>query len=165
MSKRHERAPYSLFPSQAPSVHVCSPTQVSKSQRWGQDKEQGWEWSGGWMVNSGGSSERQNLSAAPLEGKAATTYALSIQNGSREGGRKSQQRNFASGLLVKNPPCNAGQADTIPAQGTMIPHSTEQLKPAGLTTDPASSGAHVPPESARRSERSHVTQQRPLGPQ
>lgn len=81
------------------------------------------------MVNSGGSSERQYMSAAPSEGKAATTHALSIQNGSREGGRKSPQRNFACGPLVKNPPCNAG---SVPAQETMIPHSMEQLKPAGL---------------------------------
>lgn len=66
VSKRHERAPYSLFPSQAPSVHVCSPTQVSKSQRWGQDKGQDWEWSGGWTVNSGGSSERQHLECSPI---------------------------------------------------------------------------------------------------
>ena len=127
VSKRHERAHYSLSPSQAPSVHVCSPAQVSKSQRWGQDKGQDWEWSGGWTVNSGGSSERQHL-----ECKAATTHALAIQSGSREGGSKSQQKNFPGGPFVKNPPCNAGEADSIPDQGTKIPHSTEQLKPTGL---------------------------------
>lgn len=84
------------------------------------------------MVNSGGSSERQRLESAPSESKAATRHALSIQSGSRGGGWKSQQRNFASGPLVKNPPFKAGEAGSIPAQGTMIPHSTEQLKPASL---------------------------------
>ena len=59
-----KECPYSLFPGQTPSVRVCSPTQVSKSQRWRQDKGQDWEWGGGWVVNSGGSSERQHLGNA-----------------------------------------------------------------------------------------------------
>ena len=31
--------------------------------------------------------------------------------------------------VVKNPPCNAGHAGTIPGWRTEIPHATEQLSP------------------------------------
>ena len=34
---------------------------------------------------------------------------------------------FPGGPVVKNPPCNAGDASLIPAQGTKIPCATKQL--------------------------------------
>ena len=40
---------------------------------------------------------------------------------------KSENRDFAGGPEVKNPPCNAGDVDLIPVQGTKIPHTEEQL--------------------------------------
>ena len=38
-------------------------------------------------------------------------------------------RNFPGGPVVKNPPCNAGNASWIPDGGTKIPQATEQLSP------------------------------------
>ena len=34
---------------------------------------------------------------------------------------------FPDGSVVKNPPCNIGDADLIPGWGTRIPHTAEQL--------------------------------------
>ena len=36
---------------------------------------------------------------------------------------------FPGGPVVKNPPCNAGDVDLIPGQGTKITHATEPTKP------------------------------------
>ena len=36
-------------------------------------------------------------------------------------------RDFPRGPVVKNPPCNAGDAGSIPGQGTKIPHAIELL--------------------------------------
>ena len=36
---------------------------------------------------------------------------------------------FPDGPVVKNPPCNAGDVDLIPGQGTKITHATEPTKP------------------------------------
>ena len=36
--------------------------------------------------------------------------------------------------MVKNPPYNAGDADSIPGQGTKLPHAAEQLSPCTTTT-------------------------------
>ena len=38
-------------------------------------------------------------------------------------------RNFPGGPVVKNPPSNAGDAGSIPGQGTKIPHAVGQLRP------------------------------------
>ena len=38
--------------------------------------------------------------------------------------------------MVKNPPCNAGDRDSIPGQGTKIPHAAEQLSTHAVTTEP-----------------------------
>ena len=38
-----------------------------------------------------------------------------------------KEKDFPGGPVVKNPPCNAEDTDSIPGQGTKIPHSTEQL--------------------------------------
>ena len=37
---------------------------------------------------------------------------------------------FPGGPVVKNPPSNAGDAGSIPGQGTKIPHAKEQLSPS-----------------------------------
>ena len=34
---------------------------------------------------------------------------------------------------LKNPPCNAGDAGSIPGPGTKIPHAAGQLKPMHTT--------------------------------
>ena len=39
--------------------------------------------------------------------------------------------------VVKNPPSNAGDAGSIPGQGTKIPHAAGQLSPHAATTEPA----------------------------
>ena len=44
-------------------------------------------------------------------------------------------RDFPSGPVVKNPPCNAGDVSSIPGQGTKIPHAVEQLSPPATTTE------------------------------
>ena len=36
-------------------------------------------------------------------------------------------RDFPSGPVVKNPPCNSGDMGSIPGRGTGIPRATEQL--------------------------------------
>ena len=36
---------------------------------------------------------------------------------------------FPGGPVIKNPPCKAGDAGSIPSQGTRIPHAVEQLSP------------------------------------
>ena len=36
---------------------------------------------------------------------------------------------FPGGPVVKNLPCNAGDAGSIPGWGTKIPHSAEHLSP------------------------------------
>ena len=44
-------------------------------------------------------------------------------------------RDFPGGPVVKNPPCNAGDAGLIPAQGTKIPHAVGQPSPHATTTE------------------------------
>ena len=38
-------------------------------------------------------------------------------------------RDFPGAPVVKNPPCNAGDAGSIPGQETKISHAAEQLSP------------------------------------
>ena len=45
-------------------------------------------------------------------------------------------RDFPGGPVVKNPPSNAGDAGSIPGQGTKMPHATGQLSPHATTTEP-----------------------------
>ena len=40
--------------------------------------------------------------------------------------------------MVKNPPSNAGDAGSIPGQGTKIPHAVRQLSPCAAITEQAS---------------------------
>ena len=44
---------------------------------------------------------------------------------------------FPGGPVVTNPPCNAGNAGSIPGRGTKIPYACEQLIPRTTTKDPA----------------------------
>ena len=45
------------------------------------------------------------------------------------GGQKELCGDFLGGPVVKNSPCNAGDAGLIPGQGTKIPYAMEQLQP------------------------------------
>ena len=66
---------------------------------------------------------------------------------------------FPGGPVVKNPPSNAGEAGSIPGQGTKIPHAVGQLSAyvtttelmrlnerarVPQTTEPTRPGTHVP---------------------
>ena len=42
---------------------------------------------------------------------------------------------FPGGPVAKNPPYNAGDASSIPGQGTKIPHATGQLSLRATTTE------------------------------
>ena len=44
-------------------------------------------------------------------------------------------QDLPSGPVVKNLPCNAGDAGSIPGQGTKIPHAVEQLSPLSTTAE------------------------------
>ena len=44
-------------------------------------------------------------------------------------------RDFPGGPVVKNPPYNAGDAGSIPGQGTKIPHAAGQLSRLATTTE------------------------------
>ena len=48
--------------------------------------------------------------------------------------------------MVKNPPSNAGDVDSIPGQGPKIPHAVGQLSPCTTTTELThlNERAHVP---------------------
>jgi len=48
-------------------------------------------------------------------------------------------RDFPGGPVVKNPPSNAGDADSIPGQGTKIPCVTGHLSLHTTTRDPVHS--------------------------
>ena len=43
---------------------------------------------------------------------------------------------WPGGPVVKNPPSNAGDAGSIPGQGTKIPHAAGQPSPRATTTEP-----------------------------
>ena len=44
-------------------------------------------------------------------------------------------KDFSGGPAVKNPPCNAGDAGSIPGRGTEIPCAVEQLNPRATTRE------------------------------
>ena len=46
-----------------------------------------------------------------------------------------QQWDFPGASGVKNPPCNSGDVDSIPGQGTNIPHAMGQLNPLATTRE------------------------------
>ena len=47
--------------------------------------------------------------------------------------KNSSVRDFPGGPVVKNPPCNAGDAGLIPGGGTKIPHAMEPVSPCMAT--------------------------------
>ena len=49
---------------------------------------------------------------------------------------KTDHKDFPGGPVVKNPPCNAGDAGSIPGHRAKIPHATEHLSPSTATTGP-----------------------------
>ena len=48
---------------------------------------------------------------------------------------KTESENCPGGSVVKNPPSNGGDSDSIPTLGTKIPHAMGQLCPRGATTE------------------------------
>ena len=46
--------------------------------------------------------------------------------------KRYQTWDFPDGPVVKNPPANAQDTDSIPVLGTKIPHATGQLSPGTL---------------------------------
>ena len=51
---------------------------------------------------------------------------------------------FPGGPVVKNLPCNTGDAGSIPSQRARTPHAAERLNPCAATAEPVCSRAHVP---------------------
>ena len=51
---------------------------------------------------------------------------------------KTDHRDSPGGPLVKNPPCNAGDARSMPGQGAKLPHATDHLSPTTAITEPVS---------------------------
>ena len=49
--------------------------------------------------------------------------------------KKMSPRDFPGGPVVKNPPYNAGNAGSIPGQGTKIPHAAGQLSLHATATE------------------------------
>ena len=45
------------------------------------------------------------------------------------------KRDFPGGSVVKNPPSSAGDAGSVPGQGTKIPHAAGQLSLCTTTTE------------------------------
>ena len=48
---------------------------------------------------------------------------------------KIKDRDYPSGPVIKNPPCNAGDVGSIPGLGTKMPHAMGQLSPCAVTTE------------------------------
>lgn len=46
-------------------------------------------------------------------------------------------RDFPGGPVAKSPPCNAGDASSIPGWGSKMPHITEQLSGALQPASPS----------------------------
>ena len=63
-----------------------------------------------------------------------------------------KSQDFPSSPMVKNPPCNGGDAGSIPGWGTKISHAAMQLSQCTTTTEPVRSGArcHNPCTTTRK---------------
>ena len=71
---------------------------------------------------------------------------------------KIESRDFPGGPVVKNPPSNAGDVDSIPDRETKIPHATGQLSPRTTTIEftDLNQRAHAPQlQSSRALEPTH----------
>ena len=55
--------------------------------------------------------------------------------------QKNQTADFLSGPVMKNPPCNAGDAGSIPSRGTKSPHASKQLSPSALSLHATTRGS------------------------
>ena len=64
--------------------------------------------------------------------KFTSVYTSTLLSGSLS---IKNNRDLPGGPVVKNPPSNAGDAGSIPGQGTEIPHATGQLSPWATTTE------------------------------
>ena len=61
---------------------------------------------------------------------------------------KIKDRDFPGGPVVMNPPSKAGDAGSIPGQGTKIPYATGQLSLCSAATESACSRAWVPQQES-----------------
>ena len=71
--------------------------------------------------------------------------------------KMAQRGDFPGDPVVKNLPSNAGDAGSIPGQGTHIPCAMEQLSPCASTTEPM----HPNKRSCMKQWRSHIPWLRP----
>ena len=62
--------------------------------------------------------------------------------------KKKQVRDLPGGPVVKDPPFNAGDAGSVPGQGTKITHAMGQLSPCTTTTEAQAPRASTPQEKA-----------------
>ena len=62
-------------------------------------------------------------------------------------------RDFPGGPVVKNPPSKAGEAGSIPGQGTKIQNAAGQLSPRAPTTEAMRPGARTPHLEKRKPAR------------
>ena len=63
--------------------------------------------------------------------------------------KEKASRDFPSGPVVKNPPCNAGDAGLIPGQGTKIPHVSRQLSLSATTIEPKYHNKKIPHDPSK----------------
>ena len=74
---------------------------------------------------------------------------------------KKETWDFPDGPVVKNPPCNAEDAGSIPDQGTKIPRATGQLSPHTIMSLCAPSEEPSPATKTRCSQMNFFKKQRP----
>ena len=88
----------------------------------------------------------------------------SLHEDATERKEKAESENCPSGSVVKNPPSNAGDSDSIPGLGTKIPYAMGQLCPRAATTEVRalkSQWSATREACTRPLEKAHVLQQRP----
>ena len=82
------------------------------------------------MVTDGNWTYRAVYTSTELFSCTPATNILSCTNCTSI--EKTHTRDFPGGPVVKNPPSNAGDVDSIPGRGTKIPHAAGQLSPRAL---------------------------------
>ena len=76
--------------------------------------------------------------------------------------KKRQTWDFLDGPVVKNPPCNAEDAGSIPDQGTKIPLAAGQLSPNTIISLCAPNEESSPATKTRGSQMNFFKKQRDL---
>ena len=65
---------------------------------------------------------------------------------------------FPGGLAVKSLSASVGDTGSIPGPGNKITHAAEHWSPCTITTEPPSSGAHVPQKEKSLHQEAHGSQ-------